>query len=254
MAVWYGYLMQWFEDESFWRDLYPFMFHAGRWADAEGEVDAVLRLSGASTPAHARVLDLCCGPARHSVPLARRGFEVTAVDRSAFLLDQARERAAGLAIEFAQADARDFVRDSAFDLAINLFTSFGYFETREEDEQVLRNLRRCLRPEGVLVLDVLGREPFTRLPAHTRWTESEGGSVVVQHATPLENGARVENRWLLVRGEHAQHFRFVLNLYSGGELRAMLERVGFGDVRLFGGLTGVAYDDAATRLVAVARA
>ncbi|MBV9276310.1 MAG: class I SAM-dependent methyltransferase, partial [Verrucomicrobia bacterium] len=67
-------------------------------------------------------------PGRHSVALARQGFQVTGVDRSPFLLGKAQERAEfeKLSIEWVREDMRAFVRANGFDLVINLFTSFGY--------------------------------------------------------------------------------------------------------------------------------
>src|SRR5262245_48982446 len=97
--------MSWFTNEALWRDLYPFLFSEQRFASAPQEVEAIIALTNASPCA---VLDLGCGPGRHSAVLARKGFSVTAVDRSAFLLEKAREHAAGLPIEFVQADMRAF--------------------------------------------------------------------------------------------------------------------------------------------------
>jgi len=79
---------EWFEDESLWIDLYPFGGGRGR----EG-----LSLVWLTAPEGRAALDLCCGPGRHAVPLARRGVRVTAVDRTPFLLDL-RERGWGRVI------------------------------------------------------------------------------------------------------------------------------------------------------------
>ncbi|PYM56158.1 MAG: SAM-dependent methyltransferase, partial [Candidatus Rokuibacteriota bacterium] len=80
-------MAEWYEDESFWESVYPVTFAAERFAVGADEAGAALTLAGVERGA---VLDLCCGPARHAVPLARRGFTVTAVDRSSFLLARAR--------------------------------------------------------------------------------------------------------------------------------------------------------------------
>jgi 2-polyprenyl-3-methyl-5-hydroxy-6-metoxy-1,4-benzoquinol methylase len=70
------------------------------------------------------VLDLCCGPGRHAVELARRGFQVTGVDACGFLLDRAAEHAAraNLTADWVKQDMRRLLRPEAFDLACNLFT------------------------------------------------------------------------------------------------------------------------------------
>ena len=236
--------MQWFEDEAFWEALYPYMFGEARWAAAPAEVDRVLALSGVSS---GRVLDLCCGPARHSSILAQRGFEVTGVDRSGFLLGKAR---AAAGVELVQCDMRDFVRPGAFDLALSLFTSFGYCEARDEDLAVLRNIHESLQPGGVLVMDVISKEFVISQHSPTRWEELATGATLVQHYDVFPGWGRLHLTWLLVEGERVRRFEFQHNLYSGQELAALLANAGFRDVQLFGNLDGAPYDAAATRLVA----
>jgi SAM-dependent methyltransferase len=242
--------MQWFEDESFWEAFYTHLFTEERMAAAPGEVERLLALAGVQAGA---ALDLCCGPGRHSLALAQRGFAVTAVDRSRFLLDKARERAAGTAMEFVEADMREFAREGAFDLAINLFTSFGYFETPEEDLRALRNVRTSLKPGGVFVIDVLGKECMAAMPSRTRWVESPGKDLFVQHGGILPGWSRARMQWLLVGPERTLRYDYEYNVYSGQELYGLLRSAGFDEVRLFGNLEGACYDSAATRLVARAQ-
>src|SRR4030088_3245366 len=72
-----------------------------------------------------RVLDLPCGQGRHAIELARRGYEVTGVDLSPFLLEVAEERAqgAGLRVRWLSGDIRQPIVDASFDVVLNLFTS-----------------------------------------------------------------------------------------------------------------------------------
>lgn len=72
--------MEWFEDEEFWRELYPYIFPADRFAAASEQTSQILALAGVTA---GKVLDLCCGPGRHAVEFVKGGFEVTGVDRSA---------------------------------------------------------------------------------------------------------------------------------------------------------------------------
>src|SRR5260370_1208944 len=98
---------EWFDDDSFWRELYPFLFPKERIADADEQIAKALALT---KPTGKSVLDLCCGPGRCSMALAKRGFSVTGVDRTKYLLDKARARATaeGVKIEWVQKDMRDF--------------------------------------------------------------------------------------------------------------------------------------------------
>jgi 2-polyprenyl-3-methyl-5-hydroxy-6-metoxy-1,4-benzoquinol methylase len=81
---------EWFDNDSFWRELYPVRFPEQRIAGADEQVAKALELT---RPAGKSVLDLCCGPGRCSIALAKRGFRVTGVDRTAYLLNKARAKA-----------------------------------------------------------------------------------------------------------------------------------------------------------------
>jgi len=246
---------EWFEDESLWIDLYPFTFSEERLGLGEAEVAKVLALVGLAAPEGSAVLDLCCGPGRHAVPLARRGMRVTGVDRTRFLLDRARERArlAGADVELVECDMRDFRRPGAYDLALSLFTSFGYFDAREDDLKVLRNVRASLRPQGAFVMDVVGKEWLARHFQATRSGSLPDGTVLIDRCDVVDDWTRIENEWILIRGGQARTFRLRLSVYSGQELRDRLQQAGFAHVTLYGDLDGAPYGLAATRLVAVAR-
>ena len=248
-------MSEWFEDDSLWRELYPVLFPEERFRLGEEEVPKVLRLAGLAESTDAAALDLCCGPGRHALPLARRGLRVTAVDRTPLFLDRARERArvAGLAVEFVEADMREFRRAAAFDLALSLFTSFGYFAAREEDLQVLRNVRASLRPRGVFVMDMAGKEWLARHFEPTRSRTLEDGSLFIDRCRVVDDWTRVENEWILIKDGRARTLRLRLNVYSGQELKDRLLQAGFTRVDLYGSLDGAPYDREATRLVAVAR-
>lgn len=244
--------MQWFEDESFWEDFYPALFPETRFAAAATEVEQLLALAGVTGGS---ALDLCCGPGRHSKVLAARGFNVTAVDLSPFLLAKAREHTAGFPIEFIQADMRAFVRPFAFDLVVSLFTSFGYFSSPDQDLLTLRCIRSSLKPGGVLMLDMASKETFAQEHRDTQWHDLPGGQVFVLNTHVLPNWSRVHNDALLVRPDGtAARATFELNLYSGIELVALLANAGFTDVELFGDFAGAPYDARARRLVARVRA
>jgi SAM-dependent methyltransferase len=243
---------EWFEDESFWRELYPFMFPEKRIADAEGQIAKALALT---KPTGKSVLDLCCGPGRCSIALAKKGFRVTGVDRTAYLLNKARAkaRAAHVKLELVQEDMRDFVRPGSFALVLSMFTSFGYFDDKQEDVTVLENMFRSLEPGGACLIEVLGKERLARVLQPTTSTDLPDGTVVVERHKIFDDWTRVGNEWLVLRNGRVKRFKFHHTIYSGQELRDRMERVGFVAVKLHGSLDGDEYGPNAERLIAIGR-
>jgi len=243
--------MEWFEDDNFWRDFYVAMFPSERFTAAEEQTDRILTLTHFTGRS---VLDLCCGPGRHSTSLAQRGFNVTGVDRSKFLLARARERAsaAGAEVEWVEEDMRQFERPDAFDLACCLFTSFGYFEDEADNVRVLRNVYRSLASGGVFVIDVLGKERLARNWLSAVCSNLEDGSLLLQRPEVCADWTRIRNEWVLIKEGRATSFRFEHTIYSGRELKNILLEAGFGQVILYGDLQGGSYGIDADRLIAVA--
>jgi GrpB-like predicted nucleotidyltransferase (UPF0157 family)/SAM-dependent methyltransferase len=242
----------WFADESFWSGLYSFMFPDRAFVQAEEQTDKILKLTGI-TKGH--VLDLCCGPGRHAIPLAKRGFEVTGVDRSAFLLQKARERAnqANMNVEWVFSDMREFSRPNSYDLVLNFFTSFGYFENKQDDLKVLQLVYQNLKAGGVFFLDMISKEWLARNYQSEITTKLEDGSVLLQRNQVVDDWTRMKNQWTLTKDGHEQSFAFSDRIYSGQEMKDLLSAAGFSNVRLFGDLDGSPYDIDVKRLIAVAK-
>jgi SAM-dependent methyltransferase len=242
----------WYENNDFWTTVRPFMFAPDRIAAAGEQVDSIIKLSGIKPGA--RVLDLCCGVGRHSLEFARRGYRVTGVDRTASYLAEARKQARkeGLSIEFVQRDMRRFTRPNAFDLALNLFTSFGYFANPQDDARVVRNVYRSLAPHGVLEMEMSGKEWLARRFTERDWYEKAGYTVLEERKIhPGWSG--ITNRWIVYKGGRRHEFKFDLRLYSAVELTNLLRSVGFRKVTAYGDLAGAPYDHTAQRLTVIAR-
>lgn len=244
-------MKQWYEDDEFWSAWYPYMFTKERFDQAETEVDQLLDLANFESGS---VLDLACGPGRHAIELAKRGFQVTGVDRSPFLLSKAMERAQAekVEVEWIEEDMRRFERPNAFNLAINMFTSFGYFDEKSDDLQVLERLHRSLVNGGVLVIDVISKEWLARHFEPTSSSEMEDGALVINRREIFDDWTRIRNEWILLRGTEVKSFKFHHTIYSGQELRDHLKGAAFKNVELYGDLEGNEYGMDAKRLIAVA--
>jgi SAM-dependent methyltransferase len=244
---------EWFADEGLWQAFYPFMFTPERLAAGPLESEAIARCLGVHS---GRLLDLGCGPGRHAIPFCEAGFRVTGVDSSAFLLGKAAEEAARrqARVEWVKQDMRTFVREGAFDVAVCMLTSFGYFEDDDDNRRVLQNVGRSLVAGGRFVLDVMGKELLAGIfqPSGAQ-TIPGAGTHFIQREW-LDNFSRLENRWTLVTEEGAVHRHSLRHwVYSARELELMLLDSGFAGAQFFGDLSGQPYGPSASRLIAVAR-
>lgn len=244
---------QWSTAEEFWAGLQEVIFDEERIRRGVGEAADLERLAGLDGPA--RILDMCCGPGRHVIPLAARNHRVTGVDTTRRYLETARKRAAeaGVSAEFVHADARHHRCDPPVDLVLNLWSSFGHFADPEDNAAVLRQAHASLRDGGALILHLRTRETYNaRQTAERSWTE-HGGTLYLEERRVTDDWRRVRGRWIVVDAGGRRDLPYASWLYSAEELTAMLGAAGFREVRLHGDFRGAPYDQYAKHLVAVAR-
>lgn len=242
----------WYANEAFWAETYPFMFPDSSFASAIEQVGRLIELSGVE---RGRLLDLGCGPGRFAVPFAKRGFAVTGVDITPFLIEKARAYAGaeGIEVELVEQDMRAFVRPETFDLALSMLTSFGYFDDERENLAVLENVYASLKPGGAFVFDTYGKEIIARVFLETSSQKLPGGGLIVQRREVSHDWSQMENEWLVVKEGQVRTFLLRHWIYSGREFKQMLATVGFSDIRLYGDLDGKPYGRDAARLIAVGR-
>ena len=250
---------EWFNDDDFWEQYAPIMFDDKRWAEVDEAADGVTRLAGLDLYGKVKrkgphILDLCCGFGRITLELSRRGFAAVGVDITAAYLNTAREDAAheGLDIKFIQNDVRHFKRKNAFDAAVNLYNSFGYFENPDDDLLFLKNAHYSLCEGGAMIIDVQGKEIAVRDYEEAEWFE-RAGFIVLTESMPVDSWGSLWNRWTLLKGGERREKVFVQRLYAASELRSLLYRAGFSIVELYGGWDERPYDQNADTLIAVGR-
>ena len=241
----------WYERDDLWEKMGQKMFGDERMEMAVAEVDNLIQLLDIST--EDRILDLCCGIGRHSNELARRGHQVTGVDRTKSYLEIARGTAKneGLSTEFVHKDMRDFVREDSFDVVLSMFTSFGYFDDDNQQMVVLDNVFRSLKLGGRFIIESIGKEVLARIFRETSWSEGDYG-IHLERRKPIDDWGKMQNTWILIAKDGTRHEWNVTHyLYSAFELKSLLMTAGFEEVKAYGGLDGSSYDTESRRLAVV---
>ncbi|MGI9533394.1 MAG: class I SAM-dependent methyltransferase [Thermodesulfobacteriota bacterium] len=242
--------MDWFDNVVFWELFYDWMFSPQVFEEAKEQVDDIVKLTGINS---GKVLDLCCGPGRHSIPFNKKGFEVTGVDLHQFLLDKAKSYSIkeNLEIELVQADMRKFVRTDSYDLVINMYSSFGYFQNPDEDFHVLDNVYHSLKKDGKIIIDVRGKEIHAMQNIEIQSHDLPNGDLIIDRGKVRDGWTSVDSDWMYIKDGVLRSFQLNFNLYSGAELRRLMSKAGFQNVRLYGDLKGIPYNQKAKRLIAV---
>ena len=235
MTEWFE---QWFGEE--YHALYP---HRDE-ADARRAV-SLIREVVAWEPG-ARILDLGCGPGRHAAELARSGARVVGFDLSRAMLRRAHERDSAMLV---RGDMRALpFQSGSFALAVNLFTSFGYFLDDAEHARVVRQVAAALAPGGHFVLDYLNAEQVRRMPPRT---ERVGGRDVLV-TRRIDADRRFVIKEIELRAE-GRRFEERVRLYGERELAALFADAGLRVVARFGDYEGAPATPSAPRVILVGK-
>lgn len=240
-----------YEEVDFWEIFREVLFDPKRLANSEEEVKDIIRLLSLSSSCN--ILDLACGFGRHSNLLACKGFTVTGVDFNPIYLKEARKDSLNIKNPptWVEEDIRTFKRENSYDAILSLYTSFGYFEDREDDLVVLENSFSSLKSHGRMLLDIPGKELIARDFISRACYPLESGGWFIAERTPVENWGRVLNDWTIVKEGKEFFYSFEQTLFSAYEITYLLHQVGFSEVQIFGNWKGGLYDLSSDRLIAI---
>lgn len=213
--------------------------------------------SSLNLPKGSKILDLPCGHGRHSIELAKRGYDVTGVDFQPDFIALAKENAENLTnINFIVQDMKTIEFDNEFDAIINFFTSFGYF-SEEENFEVLKSFAKALKKDGKLIIDTVNRE----------WTMKHTGEMTQSwliypnnnNVTFLANNSfdlyssRMISKQAIIDNEERYLQEQDIRLYAYTEMDAMLKEVGMEIVSAYGNIYKDDYEKDSTNMILVAK-
>jgi SAM-dependent methyltransferase len=174
-------------------------------------------------------LDLCCGHGRHAILLAQHGYKVTGQDLSEVFLREAEKEALakGVRVDWLHGDMRTIPFENEFDAVINIFTAFGYLETQDEDQQVLKQVSKALTSNGLFVLETLHREAFIRhFSPHTIEHRPDGLIVLEERNFDLLTSRANVKITTIDSDGRQKEYGHAARVYSLTELAQMLTMAG----------------------------
>ena len=238
--------MEWFE--RWFGEEYLLVYEHRNIQEAEREVQAIKDILNLHE--HELVLDLCCGPGRHDIVLIRQGYRVIGLDYSMPLLKIASEAIPlGKAYpKYIRGDARMIpFRENTFDVILNLFTSFGYFQD-DENRALLGSIANLLKPGGRFYIDYLNpiKVEAELVPESVRIKD---GIRVEERRTINQETRRVEKQIHLRWDNNSQTFHESVQLYSLEEMLAMIADAGLTTDGFYGSVEREPYGESSPRMI-----
>jgi SAM-dependent methyltransferase len=189
----------------------------------------------------AEIFDLCCGMGRHSLTLANYGFNVTGMDLSEVLLNEAERLDSEGKVTWLRGDMRNIPLEQSFDAVVNLFTSFGYFRDEAENEKVIHEINRLLSINGKFIIDFLNPAYVeANLVPHSFRKEV---GLDIDESRSIEEGYVRKRIIIREEGQAERSYLEQVRLYRLDDFKRMLSSAGLEIDQVYGHYDGTPYDE-----------
>ncbi|MFH0930403.1 MAG: class I SAM-dependent methyltransferase [Candidatus Zixiibacteriota bacterium] len=216
------------------------------------EIDFIIEIL--NLPPGSKILDLACGFGRHTIPLAKKGYDMTGLDYTEKFIRMAEEKAQkeNLQIEFLVGDMRKIPFENHFAGVISYFTSFGFFSD-EENFEVLKGVSKALKREGKFLLEIMNRDLLVENFQAKDWHRTEDGTLVLEERNWDLKTGRIKN-YVTILDEKGERKRwFEVRLYTLEELNYLLEKVGLKIIETYGRKDKTPYSVDSPRMIVLSQ-
>ncbi len=228
----------WFQD-WFSSEEYLEVYNHRDEEDAEKLLTLILKNTSVNTSS--KILDAACGAGRHSIYLLEKGHYVVGFDLSRTLLKKAKVEALkrNVKLDLFCSDLRNVSLKKKFDLILNLFTSFGYFESDKENFAFPIASYKLLNRDGFYVLDYLNREFIIRTLIPQSEKDVNGKKIIELRKIDQE---RIVKEIIINNKDNERSFYESVKLYKKDKIITEFEKIGFKLNKLFGDYDGSEFD------------
>jgi len=209
----------------------------------------------------ARILELCCGTGRLTLPIAKDGYDISGVDYTSSMLEQAKAKAAkeGLEVEFIEADIRTLDLQEKYDLIFIPFNSIHHLYKNEDLFKAFNAVKNHLKKGGLFLLDCFNPniqfivEGEKEQKEIAEYTTSDGREVLIKQIMRYENKTQINRiEWhYFINGEFHSIQNLDMRLFFPQELDSYLEWNGFNIIHKFGGFEEEAFIDTSEKQIFV---
>lgn len=192
----------------------------------------------------AKILELCCGTGRLTVPIAKAGYNICGVDYTSSMLEQAKVKAseAGLEINFIEADIRSLNLQEKFDFIFIPFNSIHHLYKNEDLFKAFNGVKNHLKEGGLFLLDcfnpniqyiVEGEKEQRKI---AEYTTEDGRAVLIKQTMRYESATQINRiEWhYFFNGEFHSIQNLDMRLFFPQELDSYLEGAEFEIIHKFG--------------------
>ena len=209
----------------------------------------------------ARILELCCGTGRLTLPIAKEGYDISGVDFTASMLEQAKVKATkeGLEIEFIEADIRTLELSEKYDLIFIPFNSIHHLYHNEDLFKAFNTVKKHLKEGGIFMFDCFNPniqfivESEKEQKKIAEYTTSDGKHVLIKETMRYENHTQINRiKWhFFINGAFDSIQNLDMRLFFPLELDAYLKCNGFNVIHKFGDFEEEAFNDRSEKQIFV---
>ena len=223
--------------------------------DSDSQVQFIIEV--AALKPSMKVLDLACGYGRHSISLARRGFDVTGYDYSSDYIQLAKDNAAAedTIVKFEQFDMKQLASRDCFDTVLSLSTSLSFYDD-SINKNIIARIHNALKPDGIFVFDQGNIFTFSNQDFLTNNTGTkELSDKRIHYYSYTFDAIRcvLSRRSKIQSSNGTETTGWDLRYYTLPEITAITEAVGFETISVYGNYDLSAYNSDSKRMIIILR-
>ena len=177
-----------------------------------------------------KLIDIACGKGRHATYFNKKGMNVVGVDLSPNSIASAKQNENNN-LQFSVHDMREVYKENHFDIVTNLFTSFGYFENKDDEQKAINAMVENLKSDGVLIIDFMN---IKKIIANLISSEKKTiDSITFNIKRSMQNNHIIKDIEIIDDNE-TQHFQEKVKAITLADFSAFVSNVGLNIIDIFG--------------------